>query len=378
MLKSYLAIFLIIIFVSCNDNVEPTSTDKKNKLTNTYTLKVLNKSTPINNVQLQGFFGDQKIEIDNRNINDTVYSFEFSESDISGVYRLQLDNVVFDFIYNKENIEIELTPVEGLDAIEIIKSEENKKFYNFLKEYAQVLNFSENEICDEAKKLKENLIINSPFFADNINSFLYNSTFNCSQLNHASFINRLELNSKLLHTPYFTSQISTVINSAIYNNKNLDTTLNLLCKNKSDDLVHFIRNAFWTSGIQAKNKECLESLFSTQKPTFSFNSDAIKLFNIGDKFENDLYRTEKQEIKQHIFLFEGNGVKVQNEITFSLKEKIKNDTQSTLVKIDINDLSEETQRKYNLFNTPIILVFGPKKELRQRYLGKIGLEHARK
>lgn len=376
MLKTFFAFTLLFTLIACKDKPNANSPIINPKQTKTFTLKVVNHSIPVDIVQLQGFFGDQKIEIDNRQINDTVYFFEFSELDACGVYRLQLDNLVFDFIYNKENIEIALNPKQGLDAIEIIQSKENKKFYAFLKAYANTLSTDEDNICEEAQKIEEELLNEKILFADTINAFLYNSTFNCKKLNHPKFIDKLDLNSKLLHTPYFTSQLGTVINSAIYTNKNLDSTLYLLCENKSDDLVHFIRNAFWRSGIEAKNMNCIKPLFSNFETNLSFEKDTLTLFKIGDKLEDDLFKTTDSNIKQHIILIEGNGIKISNKTIASLKEKIKNDMNSELIKLDINNLPKETQIKYNLIKAPLILVFGRNNELRQRYLGRIGLKHA--
>jgi hypothetical protein len=98
-----------------------------------YSLKISIIESNTSYAFLYGFFGDNQLFVDSLPVIDKTITYSISTSFNPGVYRLVFDNnQSFDFIFNNENIEIQLNPEAIQETFKIIASEENKLLYSFL------------------------------------------------------------------------------------------------------------------------------------------------------------------------------------------------------------------------------------------------------
>ena len=88
-----------------------------------------------NEVYLADFYGDRNSMIDTTR-SDSLGNLRFvlPETYPSGMYRIFLDeNAFFDFIFNKENINMTTDYDDLYESLEIIESTENQVYYDFLR-----------------------------------------------------------------------------------------------------------------------------------------------------------------------------------------------------------------------------------------------------
>ena len=89
-----------------------------------------------NKAYLFSLEGEESFLIDSINTSDDD-NFDYSflpTKHHSGFYRLSFNNKKFlDFIYDREEIEIETDTINIKDSVKIIKSESNKIYYEFIK-----------------------------------------------------------------------------------------------------------------------------------------------------------------------------------------------------------------------------------------------------
>jgi len=115
---------LFFLFVVIISNAQP------------YKLDVTIKNLDIKEVYLADFYGDKNQLIDTA-VPDTTgrFTFQMKENLHPGMYRIFLSqNVFFDIVYNFENIIIQSDAEYLYDSLQVVESNENKLFYNFLKE----------------------------------------------------------------------------------------------------------------------------------------------------------------------------------------------------------------------------------------------------
>ena len=102
------------------------------------------KGSPDLTIYLLELKGDKSKVIDSTNLENAVFVFSFEQKDHSGLYRIMLesekssnffdeDPKYFDFVFNRENIRLEMDFEDPLSTMNVIESTENQLYYEFLK-----------------------------------------------------------------------------------------------------------------------------------------------------------------------------------------------------------------------------------------------------
>ncbi|MFC2097335.1 thioredoxin-like domain-containing protein [Bacteroidota bacterium] len=128
----------------------------------TFRLKGQIKNLPNQSVYLLDFYGIENSLVDSTNANSAgFFSFTFDADIPVGLFRLVVGGRSWDFIYNKENIELYSDYNFLIDSMKIIESVENK----LLNEYLLFLKSIDNKI-NELQKLKNLYVTNDSFFEE--------------------------------------------------------------------------------------------------------------------------------------------------------------------------------------------------------------------
>ncbi len=100
-----------------------------------YKLEGIIENYPGRKVYLSDFYGDQNKIIDSvKTGNNGSFQFSFSESQPAGMYRLFYgDKSFIDVIFNHEDVELLTSINDPFENTEIIRSNENLLFYDYLK-----------------------------------------------------------------------------------------------------------------------------------------------------------------------------------------------------------------------------------------------------
>jgi len=94
---------------------------------------------PYSKIYLLDFYGLENNLVDSTNANSAGYfSFVFDETTPVGLYRLIFENKHWDFIYNREEIELSTDYYYLVDSMEIINSVENQLLNNYLRYLRQI------------------------------------------------------------------------------------------------------------------------------------------------------------------------------------------------------------------------------------------------
>jgi len=126
----------------------------------TYTINVNITNQPENPVLMGWISGDDFHKIDSIKAFNGTIRFEFSPDDHPGVYRLIFGKTGYarvmneepqklDFIFNKENIELRTDFKAPLEALNVVRSEENKLYFDFMqrkREYEKALLIMEKQL----------------------------------------------------------------------------------------------------------------------------------------------------------------------------------------------------------------------------------------
>ncbi len=113
---------ILLLFFSC------TTTSEKNG--NTLQIQILESHSE--QVSLFGFLGDNQIFIDSISVVDNKISYPISKTCNPGLYRIVFDNSIsFDFIYNREDVVLELNPEDISSSFKVVSSHENTLLYDF-------------------------------------------------------------------------------------------------------------------------------------------------------------------------------------------------------------------------------------------------------
>jgi len=125
-----------------------------------YSLKLHITNQPDNPVVLGWISGDDFHEIDSAKVFNNSATFTFPEESRPGVYRLIFgktryaqvmdeDPQTLDFIFNNENIELQTDFKKPVEALKVIRSDENQVYFDFItrkNEYQKALSFMEKEL----------------------------------------------------------------------------------------------------------------------------------------------------------------------------------------------------------------------------------------
>ncbi len=125
-----------------------------------YSLKLHITNQPDNPVVLGWISGDDFHEIDSAKVFNNSATFTFPEESKPGVYRLIFgktryaqvmdeDPQTLDFIFNNENIELQTDFKKPVEALKVIRSDENQVYFDFItrkNEYQKALSFMEKEL----------------------------------------------------------------------------------------------------------------------------------------------------------------------------------------------------------------------------------------
>ncbi len=100
-----------------------------------YSVKIKVSGFPEKEVYLAGFYGDKNTLLDTTMPDqDGTLIFKMKPEYYPGMYRIFLEQeTFFDIIYNNEDIEITTDANYLYDSLKVIKSEENKVYYKFLR-----------------------------------------------------------------------------------------------------------------------------------------------------------------------------------------------------------------------------------------------------
>jgi hypothetical protein len=351
---------LVLFFGSCGSKDEDLSLSNHSRLANS--LIITKNHAPINQVKVFGFFGNRQVLLHEDSLESVNrFSLDISEFDFPAVYRVVLDDEVFDVIYNAESIHVDLTEESNFEGIHFLCSAENQHFYKFLKDYTYIQSADKSEICAKVGMLKgKYLQTNKDQFAHLIISFLLNSTYNCSKLPPNEFIERLELNYSLLKTPYITSQLETIVNS--YAGETLESSelLELLLKQagEKDAFNHFIRSIYWSLGTHKKDVDLIASLFQNEYIDSSAMQEMLfntNIFEIGDQVDlEELGVQKRNNIDQHFILFSDAEHPKNDSLLMSISKVLEHEKNTTLTFINFSQLSTEIRMKYTLIISPIL------------------------
>ncbi len=125
-----------------------------------YSLKLHITNQPDNPVVLGWISGDDFHEIDSAKVFNNSATFTFPGESKPGVYRLIFgktryaqvmdeDPQTLDFIFNNENIELQTDFKKPVEALKVIRSDENQVYFDFItrkNEYQKALSFMEKEL----------------------------------------------------------------------------------------------------------------------------------------------------------------------------------------------------------------------------------------
>lgn len=120
-----------------------------------YTVEFKIKSYPQSPVMIMDYYGDSFLYSDTALTDTKGYiKFNFDENNPVGMYKIILGRTgSFDFIFNKEDISIETDYLALKDSLKVVKSKENKAFYEFVKKEA---------VFKAKMSVLENVLINYP------------------------------------------------------------------------------------------------------------------------------------------------------------------------------------------------------------------------
>jgi hypothetical protein len=365
----------VALCVGCNSKTE--SAIQSNEANNSDSLTITKPHDVINNVRIYGFHGNRQILLfQDSSLETNQFTFNLSGFDSPAVYRIDLDHEVFDIIYNNESVHVELTKDKGYEGINFIKSEENKHFYAFLKDFAFIQSSEKTEICSKVELLK-----NKYFDSDNIRysdlliKFLVHSTYNCEKMSSTGFIRRLAVKPSLLKTPYVNGQFEMIVNS--FAGKNIDAVelLELFKvnseKNKAFD--HFIRSTYWSLGVNNNNYELISALFHPQPIDTLELQKMLKVENftdVGDQMDLiDFGIEQHSDATQHFLLFSDFTNPTHDSLVKSISNDIKSQENLKLTVLDFSKINDNIKRKYTLISAPIVLHVSSKGYLIDRYVG---------
>lgn len=370
-------LFLSILLFSCNN--EPKNTPNNEV---SYDLNIKSAEGTLGKINIYSFWGNQQILIHQDTLQESTFTFDLSNHTSPAMFRIQVEDQLFDLIFNDESIHVTLSDKPGFDGIEITESKENKAFYKFLADYYYISENKEEDICKQVRMLREKRNkSNTSTFSHQVTAFLLNSTYNCEKLEDSLFIDRLNLNENLLRTPYISGQMETVVRSLSGDEKkNKDLFDELLSEDQNNNLNHFIRSLFWDIGVAQKNSDFITPLFNDSIEKHHLIDSLLELnsgaFEIGDQIElSDLkidpHNTEGQKI---IFISKKSNEVVRN-LFEQLKKKEDEIDNTAIYKIDSESISKEVQLKYTLLDEPIVLLIGKKNHLIDRFYGINDIKH---
>ncbi|MFA5297832.1 MAG: TlpA disulfide reductase family protein [Lutibacter sp.] len=104
---------------------------------NTITGKLSPKNDLLTIVILYQLNGAKQVYISNSKIDNEQFKMEIPKGNPSGMYRLSFNTAIpgyIDFLFDQEDVQLKFDPLNILNSLEFLNSEENKIYANFLKE----------------------------------------------------------------------------------------------------------------------------------------------------------------------------------------------------------------------------------------------------
>lgn len=370
-------LFLSILLFSCNN--EPKNIPNNGV---SYELNIESAEGTLGTINIYSFWGNQQILIHQDTLQESNFTFDLSNHTSPAMFRIQVEDQLFDLIFNDESIHVTLSDKPGFDGIEITESKENEAFYKFLADYYYISENKEEDICKQVKMLRNKLnTSNASTFSHQITAFLLNSTYNCEKLDDSLFIDRLELNENLLRTPYISGQMETVVRSFSGDSKKNKYLLDLLLSgDQNNNVNHFIRSVYWDIGVAEKNADLITPLFQDSNEKHSSIDSLLKLssgaFEIGEQvILSDLKIDERKTNEQKIVFIYDNSNEAAQHLFEQLKKKEGEMDNTATYTIDSKSITKESKLKYTLLNEPIVLLIGKKNHLIDRFYGINDIKH---
>lgn len=376
--SSMCLIFTFVLFGCKQSDTEK----QENQEANTYTLTVTNSESKINNVKIYSFWGNQQILIHEDSISSKNFSFDLTNHSFPAVFRIELDDKVFDVIYNQESIDITLTNEPGFEGIHIKESSENEHFYEFLRDFYFINENSTDDICNQVEMLRQKLTeSHTEEYSHQLINFLLNSTYNCNKLEISKFIERLELDEELLSTPYISGQMETVVNSLYGQELEANELLQQLLKDdKGSNMNHFIRTVFWNVGIAKKQTPLITSIFNSSA-TDSIETDSLlhtikNTFEIGDKFKfNEFGLNKSESTSQHLVFVYNSSKDDYDNVMNDFKSSLNSKEDISFYKVDIQNIPISLRQEFTILSTPLVLLIGKNNHLIDRFFSLEDVEH---
>lgn len=328
-----------------------------------YTLQIHIHNQPDNKVFLFALKGDQINLIDSAIVNSGVVRFNLSENIPAGIYRLLLGQTIYakvliepqqhlDFIFNKEDILLQTDFKVPVDSLKIIKSEENRVWFGFLKkekEYREKLKYAKieldyyqlkrdtlniqskakeynhlqkdrenfiNHIVAENQNLFASKLINMyhiPFMDGHYSQQERKEVFNAEYFKQLDFTEEALINSSVYtekvfyyfhcyaqrsltkeqQEQEFQKALNVILEKCSQNEKVYAFILDYLVRGfeilKMDNLIQYIAGKYSRNTCQSDNKSTLERRFGAQKMNIG---DTVPDFTLNDINNNPIKLSE--------------------------------------------------------------------------------------
>lgn len=360
----FLSIPLLLLFLySCQSQKKKETQDEKK-----YELNV-NFFETIKDAHFFAFHGDKQIEIEGLKISGQKLNFDISNYCEKGVYRLYVNELAFDLIYNDEDIEFDVVG-QGETPIKVLESDENKLFYDFLDAYGSIK--EGGTYCNELSNIKSKINADKGFLASTIIDNILNTDIHCANSKSLDPLSNIKDRKVWLNSPYFSAKIFEALHTAAEQNVSIDTICQRLQKNSNNQLeLLAVKNCIWEFGTQMKNSNYLNCLFVTD-PLLGANSDHVlnsgknvKPLKLGDKVQLD-----EKDFSNAMILFYSKGKGMSSD----LEQKWENlEFEGRKVLIDIDKTNSNTLHDLQIVGFPLVLITDENSNLVERLIGHNGI-----
>lgn len=318
------------------------------------------------------FYGDRQTIIDYPSIDAGKIEYALSDDLPLGIYRLEVDDYLFDFVHSGESVHLAIDLGDAINGVKVIASEENDHYLNFLKDYQKV--FQDSVTCDSYRELSKKYVIGSELFSEKVIKFLLNTSFNCGHDDWKAYINSIEIDEELLSTPYFQLQMEGLVESMMIQYPDNNDLYSALTDDLSGKVKHYITTAFWNVGLNTGNHRYFAEIGAGKTQgtdCVSETPESVTPFSIGMKVDDDLKAGafNNSETQQHVFFIDGGECGFTEAEKERLKATVGGDAKIEFHEVKMDELTEDKVLKYNLFISPMILVTNESGVLLSTFVG---------